>query len=95
MVILPPVNGRAIEELRSRTGFTENEFDVIRYRNYCEELTPDFINTTYEGILFNLCDGDITKWEEVKKIKLTKVYTLLFMRDLKGFMEWYGCNSED
>jgi len=38
--------------------------------------------------MYNLCDGDFTKFEESKKLKMSTVGMMLAVKEKKDFVEW-------
>lgn len=42
-----------------------------------------------EQTIYTLADGDITRFEYVKKMKVTEASRIMLIKEINAFKEWY------
>ena len=48
-----------------------------------------YLNWTFEDMIYTICDGDFTKFEAARKMKITEAQKILLIKDKNNFMQWY------
>lgn len=77
-------------DFQKRCGYSDTEYDVVRFRSECAKHDTGFLKNTYEQIVYELAGGDVTKFEAVKNIKVGEASVIILIKEINAFKEWFA-----